>query len=78
MITYSEILKYSRQDWADIIKEDFEKSSNDIEPKELMNGYLKLWDEIRFLKPVQEKALKELNYNLLACIQLKRESENEN
>lgn len=72
MLTYEKILAHSRKDWADIIRNDFEESCEKYEPDVLMGGYLKLWDEIRFIKPVQETALKELNYNLLACIQLTR------
>ena len=75
MLTYKELLKYSRQDWPDIIKEDFEKQWDGMPVQELMNSYLELWDEIRFLRPIQEKALKEINYNLLACIQLQKETE---
>ena len=75
MLTYEKILAHSRKDWADIIRNDFEESCEKYKPDVLMDGYLKLWDEIRFIKPVQEKALKEINYNLLACIQLKKDDD---
>ena len=75
MLKYIDLKKHSREDWPEVIRADFELWADHDNPQELMDSYLILWDEIRFVKPVQEKALRELNYNLLACIQLCKEKD---
>lgn len=76
-LTLQTMKRLPDEDWVDFLRQDFETRWSQMKADELLEMYLDLLDEINSIKPIKENVVIELQYNIMASMQLVKDEINE-
>lgn len=76
-LTLQTMKRLPDEDWVDFLRQDFETRWSQMKAGELLEMYLDLLDEINSIKPIKENVVIELQYNIMASMQLVKDEINE-